>query len=53
MEEKNYSIGILKKRLRYPPLGQLGLDTGNIMSGLIILGAAVGLIIGIMDQTGL
>ena len=52
-EEKNYSIGILKKRLRYPPLGQLGLDTGNIMSGLIILGAAVGLIIGIMDQTGL
>ncbi len=42
-----------KKRFRYPPLTQMGLDISSIMFGLIILGAAVGLIIGIMDQTGL
>ena len=46
-------VGNVKKRLRYPPLTKMVLDVGEIMYGLIILGAAIGLIIGIMDQTGL
>ena len=46
-------VGNVKKRLRYPPLTKMVLDIGEIMYGLIILAAAVGLIIGILDQTGL
>ena len=49
----NIDEGFKKEKLQWPKLKSIMLKVADTMHGMILLGAGIGLMIGIMEQTGL